>query len=174
MIRPNHKVPSLRYFICCFVGYICWSPNTVTIWIRISNGFWQNGGHLSRFRIPLKIRTVWNPTSFQPFKIQTSPDFRSPLYSHSKNIVIILLNWVSIPIKWSKEEKSKSLGLGGSRNCPPKGSPDMITAKTYFENICVPLISDHFRTRLLFTFWIPDWSGMYVCHGKVPLVVKGY
>ena len=33
----------------------------------------------SRFQIPFKIRTICNPTSFWPFKIQTNPDFRSPL-----------------------------------------------------------------------------------------------
>ena len=30
----------------------------------ISNGFWQNGDHLSRFQIPFEIRTKCNPTSF--------------------------------------------------------------------------------------------------------------
>ena len=27
--------------------------------------------------MPFKIRTIWKPTSFRPFKIQTSPEFRS-------------------------------------------------------------------------------------------------
>ena len=42
--------------------------------VKISNG-WAPG-----LQIPFKIRTICNPTSFWPFKIQTSPDFRFPLY----------------------------------------------------------------------------------------------
>ena len=41
---------------------------------RISNGW------TSWFQIPFEIRTICNPTSSWPCKIQTSPEFRSPLY----------------------------------------------------------------------------------------------
>ena len=99
-------------------GHFCldfkWFLTKWRLFVHISN-CWASG-----FQIPFKIRTVCNPTSFQPFKIHTSLYFRSPLYSHSKNIVIILLNWVSIPIESCKGEKSKSWGLGGSQNCPPE------------------------------------------------------
>ena len=59
---------------------------------RISNGLvfkwfmktWQpfiqtSNNWASRFYIPLEIWTICNPTPFRPFKIQTSPDFRSLL-----------------------------------------------------------------------------------------------
>ena len=41
---------------------------------QISNGwaFW--------FQIPFKIQTIHNPTSLQPFKIQTNSDFRSTMH----------------------------------------------------------------------------------------------
>ena len=45
-----------------------WRP-----FIRISN-IWA-----SRFQIPFEIQTIYSPTSFCRFEIQTSPDFRSPL-----------------------------------------------------------------------------------------------
>ena len=43
---------------------------------------WISNGWVSGFQIPFKIWTICNPTSFWPFKIQTSPDFRSPLYNN--------------------------------------------------------------------------------------------
>ena len=46
-----------------------WQP-----FVRISNG-WACG-----YQIPFVIRTICKPTFFEPFKIQTSPDFRSPQY----------------------------------------------------------------------------------------------
>ena len=42
--------------------------------------FLANFVRISGFQIPFKIWTICNPTSFRPFKIQSSPDFRSPLY----------------------------------------------------------------------------------------------
>ena len=35
----------------------------------------------SWFQIPFEIQTICKPTSIWPFKIQTNPDLRSPLYS---------------------------------------------------------------------------------------------
>ena len=43
---------------------------TPNMFVCISNGFWQNSCHLSRFQIPFEIRTVCKPTSFWTFKIQ--------------------------------------------------------------------------------------------------------
>ena len=40
---------------------------------------WISNGWASRFQIWFKIWTIFNPTSFGPFEIQASPDFRSPL-----------------------------------------------------------------------------------------------
>ena len=60
-----------------------------TFKIRISNGFWQNGSHLSGFqmvglpdfRSNSKSRPITKLTSFWLFKLWTSPDFRSQLFS---------------------------------------------------------------------------------------------
>ena len=78
------------------------SNNTARIWnptiqnsdvfVQISNGFWQiwgafvwiSNGWAYGFQILFKIRTIGNLISFWPFKIQTSPDFRSPLYRVKK------------------------------------------------------------------------------------------
>ena len=51
-----------------------WFLTKWQLFVWISNG-WAFG-----FQIPFQIRTICNPTSFWPFQIQTSPDFRSPLY----------------------------------------------------------------------------------------------
>ena len=40
--------------------------------IRISNSW------ASEFQIPFEIQTICNPTSFEPFEIQTRSDYRSP------------------------------------------------------------------------------------------------
>ena len=48
----------------------------LTKWQRF---VWISNGKASGAQIPFKIWTNWNPASFSPFKIQTSPDFRSPL-----------------------------------------------------------------------------------------------
>ena len=54
---------------------------------QVSNGFWQNGSHLSEFQIVglPDFRSHLNPDHLQPnlfwpFKIQTMSDFRFPLY----------------------------------------------------------------------------------------------
>ena len=41
---------------------------------------WISNDRASGFQIPFKIWTICKPTSFWPLKIQTSPNFRSPLY----------------------------------------------------------------------------------------------
>ena len=54
------------------------------IFVRISNDFWWNDCHLSEFQMVglpnFEIRTICKPTSYRPFKIQTSRYFRSPWY----------------------------------------------------------------------------------------------
>ena len=62
--KSGHFCPDFK----CFLRK--WQP-----FVRISNG------RAAGFQIPLKILTICKPTSFQPFEIQTSPDFRSPLVS---------------------------------------------------------------------------------------------
>ena len=51
--------------------------------IWFSKCFWQNGSHLSGFKMVglQNFRSHLKPTSIGPFKIQTRPDFRSPLYT---------------------------------------------------------------------------------------------
>ena len=47
---------------------------------------WISNGWTLGFQIPFEIWTIGNPTSFWRFKIQTTPDFRSPLYS-DRNVI---------------------------------------------------------------------------------------
>ena len=66
----------LMYFKCFWAKWTSFCP-TDTKWQPF---VWISNVPASKFQIPFKIRTNWNPTSFSPFKIQTSPDFRPPLY----------------------------------------------------------------------------------------------
>ena len=52
-----------------------WSIMQWQLFVRILN-YWA-----SRFQIPFEIRTICNPSSFWPFKIQT---IRSPLYLNTE------------------------------------------------------------------------------------------
>ena len=75
-----------------FCPYFKWVLTKWGPFLQISNG-WASG-----FQIPFKIRTIWNTNSFQPFKIKTSPEFRSPLYLHETCLIcfIRLLNLIEI------------------------------------------------------------------------------
>ena len=65
--KPNHSK------FGCFCLDSRWFLTKWRMFVRISNGW------ASRFQISFKIWTICNLTSFQPFKIQTNLDFRSPL-----------------------------------------------------------------------------------------------
>ena len=57
-----------------------WTIQNLDIFIWISNGFWQNGGHLSGFQMVGLPDSIQNPDHLQPnlfplFKIQICPDF---------------------------------------------------------------------------------------------------
>ena len=64
---PNHLKPWR------FCPDFKWFLTKWQLFVQISNGW------TSRFQT-FKIWTICNPTSLWPFKIQTSQDFRSPLY----------------------------------------------------------------------------------------------
>ena len=68
-IVPTIQNPDIFVQIFNFF-FTKWRPS---VWI---SNHWASG-----FQIPFEIRTICNLTSFWPFKIQTTPDFRSPLYS---------------------------------------------------------------------------------------------
>ena len=66
--KPNHLKS----------GHFCmdfkWFLTKRRSFVHFSKG-WGSG-----FQTSFKIRIICNPTSFRPFEIQTSPDFRSPVY----------------------------------------------------------------------------------------------
>ena len=77
---------------------------------RVVRRKWQQGFHyahvyiwsairLDSLPIPYEIQTIYNPTSFWPFEIQTGPDFRSPLYSLL--LIINDWNWKIVKLKFS-------------------------------------------------------------------------
>ena len=74
---PVFKWRDFSYGLCNHSKFRLFCPDFkwfLTKWLQfvgISNG-WASG-----FQIPFKIWTNCNSTSFQPFEIQTSPDFRS-------------------------------------------------------------------------------------------------
>ena len=78
-------------FKCCELAIaIVPTIQNQDIFVWISNGFWQKGGHLSGFhlvglpdfRSHSKSGTNCNPTSFWPFEIQTNPDFVTAFLQH--------------------------------------------------------------------------------------------
>ena len=67
---PNHWKTG-PFKIWTFMTRFQWFLTKWWPYVRNSNGF----------PITFEIQTICNPTSFQPFEIQTSQDFRPPLYS---------------------------------------------------------------------------------------------
>ena len=65
---PNHSKTG------CFCQEFKWFLTKWQPILKISKG------RASGFQIPFEICTICNQTSFRPFKIQTSSDFRSPLH----------------------------------------------------------------------------------------------
>ena len=59
----------------CFCQDFKWFLTKWWLFVRSSNGW------ASRVPIPFTIQTICNPTSFPPFEILTSQDFRSPLHN---------------------------------------------------------------------------------------------
>ena len=83
--KPDHSKTG------CFCPDFKWFLTKWRPFIQISNG-WASG-----FQIPFKIQTICNPTSFWPFKIQTSLDFRSPLYMKNMgHCLLILLQYFTL------------------------------------------------------------------------------
>ena len=79
----------------CFCPYFNWFLASWWPFVRISHGW------ASVFQIPFKI--LCNPTSFLPFEIQTSQDFRSPLYCMHLNTrsiwwPVIFVSGIQMPL----------------------------------------------------------------------------
>ena len=62
-LKSRHSCPDFKWFLTKWPSLV-WISN---VWA-------------SRFQMAFKIQSICNSTSFWPFVIQTSPDFRSPLY----------------------------------------------------------------------------------------------
>ena len=107
--------------------------------IQISNGFWQNRCHLSVFQMVelpdfishSKFRRLQTPNKIQ-IQIQTSPDFRSPLYFYSReklpitfmNMSINVILWLDpflhavkqLDTAWNKKMQSHDLNTKHSKS----------------------------------------------------------
>ena len=116
---------------------------------------WISNGWASWFQIPFKIPTICNPTSFWPFKIQTSLGFRSPLClfslssnetclvkKHEKNISKIWICWI-VPVWHHWTDSSKE------HQRPRWSTPLAGWGKS--ENIPTPEVSSLARSGLLAT-----------------------
>ena len=102
--------------------------------VQISNGW------ASVFQIPFEICTIWNPTSFWPFKIQTSREFRSPLYLQCRSIFNSIL-----PDCWSVLESVAKL---------QHQQQILKKYKKYFK-LGIRILT--LRNPKIFKYWIPNF-----------------
>ena len=76
---------------------------------------------IPRFQIPFKVWTNWKSISFWTFKIQTSPDFRSPLYicfcnrlrrGANFNLIVLVLATSKTELRTFRSRTLRSWTLG--------------------------------------------------------------